>query len=379
MMRPFAVLSAAPRLAVAPWFAPWSGPEGLPRTGWGVLLAMAAGAALVLVLVPPLLRVAWWTGYLDHPEARKSHAQATPLLGGVAVAAATLIAAALAIARLGMPVPAAAWWWGAGAVAAVALGLVDDRFGMAPALKLLLQFGVAALFVAGGVYPGMRFGVWVAAPLALVWLVAMMNAVNFLDNMDGIVGGMSAVLAAGLGLLLFSWGRGAEAFFAFALAGAALAYLRYNFPPAGVFLGDTGSLFLGYTLGGLSLVAAHAGPDVEGSLAGLLILGYPLFDLSFVVVTRLRDGRKVYQGGRDHTTHRLSQLIGGPRATALGVYAWATALTATGVGAAQAHGLWEILPWLVAWALALFAFGLRLARVPVRAAAPAPAAPAATT
>jgi UDP-GlcNAc:undecaprenyl-phosphate GlcNAc-1-phosphate transferase len=151
--------------------------------------------------------------------------------------------------------------------------------------------------------------------------------------------------------------------------------LRFNFSPASVFLGDAGSLFLGYSLGVLSLLAASAGPDIEGSIAGLLILGYPVFDLSFVVVMRLREGRKIYQGGKDHTTHRLSTLIGGPRRTALGVYLWAAALTASGVGVARSQGFWNTLPWLLLWGLALFWFGIRLARVPVRPS-PAPRAPA---
>jgi UDP-GlcNAc:undecaprenyl-phosphate GlcNAc-1-phosphate transferase len=346
------------------------GPEGLPRTGWAVVLAMAAAAAVVLILAPLLRRLAWWTGYLDHPEARKLHTHATPLLGGLAVAVGTFVAAALAVARLHAPAPPATVWWVAGAVAAVGLGLWDDRFGMRPGFKLIFQLLVAGLFFFGGVFPAAGLPDAVGVVLGMIWLVAMMNAVNFLDNMDGIVGGMSAILAAGLGILLFSWGRQAEALIAFSLAGAAAAYLYFNFPPASIFLGDTGSLFLGYSLGALSLVVAQAGPDIQGSVAGLLILGYPVFDLCFVVVTRVRDGRKVYQGGRDHTTHRLNTIVRGPRRTAVGIYVCAAALTASGVGVAQAHGLHETLPWLLAWALALTAFGLRLARVPVKHAAP---------
>lgn len=332
--------------------------------------AALAAAVIVLLLVPPLRRVALHVGYLDHPEARKAHARATPLLGGVAVAAGTLLGAGAVIRQLGVPVSAPAPWWTAGGLLALACGLVDDRFGMHPAVKLLLQGLAAAAFLAGGVYPGAGVAAWLALPLGLLWIVAMMNAVNFLDNMDGIVGGMAAILSCGLGLLLLSWGRHADALLAAALAGASLAFLRFNFSPASVFLGDAGSLFLGYTLASLSLLAAEAGPDIQGSLAGLLILGYPVFDLSFVVLTRIRAGRKIYMGGTDHTTHRLRQLVGGPRRTALAVYAWALALTITGVGAARAQSLEAVFLWLALWALVLLAFGLRLARVPVRPAAP---------
>lgn len=332
---------------------------------WAPAIGFAAAALLALAAIPPLRRFAWWSGYLDHPEARKQHVKATPLLGGAAVALATAIGALIAFSVLRLEAPPASGWWAAGAAAAIVVGLFDDRLGMHPLAKLILQFAIAALFVLGGVFPHAGLGPWLGAPLGMLWLVAMMNAVNFLDNMDGIIGGMTAILAAGLGTLLLFWGHTAEAIFAFALAGASFAFLRYNFPPASIFLGDTGSLFLGYSLGALSLIAAEAGPDVEGSLAGLLILGYPLFDLSFVVVTRWRDGRKIYLGGKDHTTHRLNQLLGDPRRTALGVYAFAFALTATGIGAAAADSFVEIFPWLGAWGLALLAYGLRLSRVPV--------------
>lgn len=356
-------------MIAAPAFSPWTQSQGLSVAVWAALAAVAAAAAVVLLVVPPLRRFAWWTGYLDHPEARKLHVTATPLLGGLAVALGASIGAGALIAHFGLAVPRQALWWEAGAASALVLGLWDDRFGMPPLPKLVLQIAVAGVFLAGGVYPAAGLGPWVGIPLGLLWLVAMMNAINFLDNMDGIVGGISAILACGLGFLLFSWGHHAEAIFAFALAGAALAFLRFNFSPASVFLGDAGSLFLGYSLGALSLLAAEGGPDIEGSVAALLILGYPVFDLSFVVVMRLREGRKIYQGGKDHTTHRLSTMIGGPRRTALGVYLWAAALTASGVGVAKSEGFWNTLPWLILWGLALFWFGIRLARVPVRGAA----------
>lgn len=353
------VLASLPEPSLAP-----------PRALWLALSAIAGAAALVLLLVPPVRRFAWWTGYLDHPEARKLHTHATPLLGGLCVALGAGITTVVLVRVLAVPVPAPAWWWAAGALAALVLGLIDDRFGMHPLPKLFLQIAVAGVFLCGGVYPSGGLGPWVGIPLSLFWIVAMMNAVNFLDNMDGIIGGITAILACGLGVLHLWWGNGLEAIFAFALAGAALGFLRFNFTPASVFLGDAGSLFLGYSLSALSLLAAQAGPDIEGSMAGLLILGYPVFDLSFVVVMRLREGRKIYQGGKDHTTHRLSTLIGGPRRTALGVYLWAAALTASGVGVARSQGFWNTLPWLLLWGLALCWFGIRLARVPVRHSAP---------
>jgi UDP-GlcNAc:undecaprenyl-phosphate/decaprenyl-phosphate GlcNAc-1-phosphate transferase len=348
-----------------PGIVPGIGSEGLARSPWAAPAAALVAAAVVLLLVPPLRGVARRTGYLDHPEARKPHARATPLLGGISVAAGAFVGCGAVIWYLGVHLPGAASWWAFGALAALVLGLVDDRFGMKPGPKLAFQVLAGTLFLAGGSYPTAGLGPLIGLPIALLWIVAVMNAVNFLDNMDGIVSGVSTILATGLGLLLLSWRHDAEALFAFALAGATLAFLRFNFSPASVFLGDAGSLFLGYTLASLSLLAAGVGADIKGLLASLLILGYPVFDLCFVVATRILEGRKIYEGGRDHTTHRLSRLLGGPRRTALGVYACAFFLTWSGVWASRAEGFREILPWIAAWALGLTALGLRLARVPV--------------
>ena len=109
------------------WSSNWLGPEGLTSTAWVMLATAAISAALVLFLVPMLKRVAWWTGYLDHPEARKLHTHATPLLGGLGVALATVIASAVGLNVMALSFPAPAGWWLAGALGALALGLYDDR------------------------------------------------------------------------------------------------------------------------------------------------------------------------------------------------------------------------------------------------------------
>src|SRR4030095_14571586 len=154
-------------MIAAPAFSPWTQSQGLSVAVWAALAALAAAAAVVMLLVPPLRRFAWWTGYLDHPEARKLHTHATPLLGGVSVALGTFIATALLVRYLGVPVPREAWWWGAGAGGALVLGLVDDRFGMPPLPKLILQIAVAGLFLMGGVFPSGGLGPWVGIPLGL--------------------------------------------------------------------------------------------------------------------------------------------------------------------------------------------------------------------
>jgi UDP-GlcNAc:undecaprenyl-phosphate GlcNAc-1-phosphate transferase len=336
----------------------------LAPTTWAAIAAWTSGLAAVLVATPALSRLAWATGYLDHPEARKLHIAATPLLGGLAVALGTALGANLGFWSLDMGLPEPALWWMAGALVAVVVGLIDDRFGMAPAPKLLFQALAAWLFLQGGVYPQRWVGTLAGQAISIVWMVGLMNAINFLDNMDGIVGGVAAICALAFAALLALWGQGHGALFALGLAGAALGFLRYNFAPARIFLGDTGSLFLGYTLGALGLIAARTGPGVSGVLASLLVLGYPLFDTCFVVITRLSEGRKVYIGGRDHTTHRTARILKGTRRTAVWVYAATALLALSGVLLGYSPGATFAIPLVVFWAIVLLIVGRRLARVP---------------
>jgi UDP-GlcNAc:undecaprenyl-phosphate GlcNAc-1-phosphate transferase len=336
----------------------------LSPNSWAALAAWSAGLAAVLVTTPALARVAWATGYLDHPEARKLHISATPLLGGVAVALGTALGANLGFWSLSIGLPPQSLWWMAGALVAVLIGLVDDRVGLGPFPKLALQALAAVLFLRGGTYPQSHVGPVVGQAVSIVWMVGLMNAVNFLDNMDGIVGGVSALCAFAFAALLAVWGHPHESLFALGLAGATVGFLRYNFAPARIFLGDTGSLFLGYTLGALGLISASSGPGWSGVLSTLLVLGYPLFDTTFVVCTRLREGRKIYIGGRDHTTHRMTRVVRGPRRTAVSVYATTAALALSGVVLGFNPGAKFAIPLVVVWAIVLAWVGRRLASIP---------------
>jgi UDP-GlcNAc:undecaprenyl-phosphate GlcNAc-1-phosphate transferase len=255
-------------------------------------------------------------------------------------------------------------------VVALALGLWDDRFGMHPVIKLAGQGVAAALLLSAGTVPDLLLGPVANAVITLVVLVALMNAVNFLDNMNGMVPGLAAIAFAA-----FAWGSAMRgdlgvATVQLALAGACAGFLPYNFPRARVFLGDAGSLFLGYSLGAAAVLALHAGPRGWGQLGPVLVLAYPAFDMIFVVVTRLRDGRKVYLGGRDHTTHRIASVLKCPTRTVLLLWASGAALSASGL---VVQSLNQPMPALLLWGLwsALFLWmGMRLSSVPIEASPP---------
>jgi UDP-GlcNAc:undecaprenyl-phosphate GlcNAc-1-phosphate transferase len=331
-----------------------------------MLVAFFLAAALAFALVPLTIRLAWAVGYLDRPEARKEHLAATALLGGAAVFAASL--GAWLATSPGTPVSSEHWGAGAclaGGLVALLLGLWDDRFGMQPATKLTGQALAAGILLAGGATPELGLPAGVSAALSLVALVALMNAVNFIDNMNGMVGGLSAILLLGFASASVAAGADGLALAQLALAGACVGFLPHNFPRAKIFLGDAGSLLLGYSLGASALLAMQAAPPGWGRLGPLLMLAYPAFDLVFVVVTRLRDGRAVYTGGQDHANHRLATLLQSRSRTVLAV--WVAGAASCGSGLAVLHAN-LMLPALLAaafWVSLLVGCGLRLAAVPV--------------
>jgi UDP-GlcNAc:undecaprenyl-phosphate GlcNAc-1-phosphate transferase len=328
-------------------------------------LPLALAAALIVT--PLAIRLAWAVGYLDHPEARKLHTSATALLGGVGIFVAALGAAlAGGILRFhgsGLDAPRLL----AGAVVALLLGLWDDRFGMHPFFKLAGQGLAAALLLSSGPIPDLHLGAAASVTIAMLALVALMNAVNFLDNMNGMVPGLAALVLVTFASGSLMRGDTGVAAAQLALAGACVGFLPYNFPRARIFLGDAGSLFLGYSLGASAVLALEGGPQGWGQLGPVLVLAYPAFDMIFVVVTRLRDGRKVYLGGRDHTNHRLASVLKCQKRTVLLLWLSGAVLSVSGL---VVQNLNRPLPALLLSGLwmALFLWtGMRLSSVPIEA------------
>ena len=330
-----------------------------------MVLATAFLLALILslVLTPVGTRLAWATGYLDHPEARKLHTTATALLGGAVVFFCALIAWMTSLnVHTVFAFSSEALFIFSGGCLALLLGMWDDRFGMGPRVKFLGQATAAALLLSSGHIPDFGMPVLLNAALALVSLVALMNAVNFLDNMNGVVSGLAAIGLAAAQL---------------AVAGACVGFLRYNFPRAKIFLGDAGSLFLGYCLGASALLAYDGAPAGWGRAGAILVLGYPAFDLFFVVITRLRDGRRLSQGGKDHTNHRIASVLQCQMRTVLLVWFSMAALCASGFVVLRLNQMIPALLLSGLWILLFLVVGLKLSSVPVPRPSPAPPSPAA--
>jgi UDP-GlcNAc:undecaprenyl-phosphate GlcNAc-1-phosphate transferase len=330
------------------------------------LIALAIAAPLAWLLMPLGIRLAWAIGWLDQPEARKLHKHATAVLGGAVVFAAAVIAWSVSLRFIPhSPADWEAWYLLAGAAVTLVLGLWDDRFGMRASVKMLGQAAAATMLISAGLIPHFGLPVGIEAAVTLVALVALMNAVNFLDNMNGMVGGIAPI--AFLGFAWTSLERGANGVAAaqLALAGACLGFLPHNYPKARIFLGDAGSLFLGYSLGASALMTMLGAAPGWGRTGALLILAYPAFDMIFVVVNRTRAGRPVYEAGKDHSNHRLASVLKCPTRTVQLV--WASGAVLCVAGLSMLH-LNRPLPTVLLWGLSTILLcwsGLRLSSVPI--------------
>jgi len=328
----------------------------------GPLAAFALATFAALLLTPLGVRLAWVSGYLDHPEARKLHTAATPLLGGMVVFVAAVVgwlivthASVLQNEVLCLLL---------GGVVALGVGLWDDRFGMSIGIKLVGQIVAVGFLLASGHVPHLGLPLWLDLAVSIFCLVGLMNAVNFLDNMNGVIAGLSAIALAGFAWS--SWQRGAYGLASgqLALAGACAGFLRYNFPRARIFLGDAGSLFLGYSLGASAVLAWTGHPQGWGLAGPVLMVGYPLFDIIFVVVTRTREKRGIHVGGKDHTNHRLANLIGCQTRTVILVWLVGAALCASALVAQSLNRALPTLALLVFWVTLFLLAGIRLSSVP---------------
>ncbi len=213
------------------------------------------------------------------------------------------------------------------------IGLIDDFGVLTPRAKVLGQLVAVFVLVKAGIVVELTFlPEWSRIPVTVLWLVGVSNSFNLLDVMDGLAAGVGVVAAGYLLLVATSGGRVVVAAFTVAIIGALLGFLHFNFHPATIYLGDCGSLFLGLSLGSLAMVMDYTQRSPAGWLAPLYILVVPLVDTAYVMVLRLRAGRRIYHGSPDHFPLRLRRRLGGstPR-TVIAVYAVSAALGAIGL------------------------------------------------
>jgi UDP-GlcNAc:undecaprenyl-phosphate/decaprenyl-phosphate GlcNAc-1-phosphate transferase len=291
-----------------------------------LLVAFGAAAGLAQLSVPLAIRLALATGFMDHPAGYKKHSRATPYLGGLGVMAAALPVALVVGGGSDLLVIVAC------AAGLCLVGTIDDRVHLGPLVRVFAEFAAAfALWQADLGWLLFDEGVLNLA-LTTLWVVGLVNAFNLMDNLDGAAGSVGGVSAAGVGLLAATQGETAIAAAAFALAGACAGFLRFNLArPSRVFLGDGGSMPLGFLLAaGVTAVPATEGFGTAAVFAVVPLVGLAVLDTTMVVVSRLRRGVGVFTGGRDHITHRLLAILGTPQMVALSLAAAQAALCMLG-------------------------------------------------
>ncbi len=272
-----------------------------------VLLIFAGAFLLVAGATPVMRRVALRLGIIDYPGSRKLHPTPVPLLGGVAIYAAVVIALLLyddrrEIVEVTGILVGATWisLW----------GIWDDCRSLRVSLKLVAQLVAALILISSGVRVQLPVSDWLNLILTLVWIIGITNAFNLLDNVDGLCGGVGAVAAAWFLLLASLNGQYLVGAFAAALLGACLGFLIYNFNPARIFMGDAGSLFIGFLMAavGIKLRFPTNVPWITW-MVPILILGVPISDTTLVILSRLRRQRNpLTTPGADHVSHRLMRL-----------------------------------------------------------------------
>ena len=282
------------------------------------LLAFALALAISLYATPLMREAAIRFGIVDRPDGRlKTQREPVPYLGGIAIYLSFLLALTATLRFQSTEVLGLLL---AGAIAVI-LGLIDDFGVLAPGAKLVGQVVAVLTLINASIYIKLSF---LPPPLAIVlsflWLLAITNAFNIIDVMDGLAAGVAAAAAAILFLVAEVNGRHTYALLLAALCGALLGFLRSNFEPARIYMGDTGSMFVGLMLGALAMNNSYTRGNLVASVAPVVILGVPVFDMLFVMYVRYRRGLPIMLGSPDHFALRLRRWRLSTRQTVLASY-----------------------------------------------------------
>ncbi len=297
---------------------------------------MIFGFAASLGLTPLSRQIAMRLGVVDKPNApRKTHKDHKPMMGGLAIYLGLTLSVLLFsppqhIRELMAIV--------AGAGLLTVIGAIDDRYNLSWRLRFLVQFVAAVVLILSGIHFDITGTLLLDVPITLVWVVALTNATNFLDNMDGLTAGLSAIAAGFFLLIAITQGQILVSLLAAAIFGSALGFLTYNFAPSSTFMGDMGALPLGYLLATLAIKLDLTNiPQVAAWIVPVLVLALPIFDINLVVWTRIAEGRSPAEAGRDHTSHRLLTLGFDSRQTLMILYTICLAFGALGLYISQSE------------------------------------------
>ncbi|MBR2681980.1 MAG: undecaprenyl/decaprenyl-phosphate alpha-N-acetylglucosaminyl 1-phosphate transferase [Atopobiaceae bacterium] len=322
---------------------------------WLFLIAFA----VAYVTTPLARKIAWRVDAVDYPGKRRINRKPIPRMGGIAVFAGVAVAIAIqwfGSIHLGWPsdiepsphLHVNYWAIVLACITIFVTGLIDDKYSLKPKQKLLGQLAAAIIAVCGGLVIGVIVNPftnelidlgWFAYPLTVIYLVAYSNIINLIDGLDGLATGISCISSITMFALSMMAGRYDAATLSIAVAGATLAFLRYNFNPASIFLGDSGALFLGFALGTVSLLSVTRIAGLTTIIVPLVIAGIPIIDTFSAIVRRSRAHVSIGHADRGHIHHRLMEEGFDQRQAVLLIYAW-TALLCVGSFAMTQVSVW---------------------------------------
>jgi UDP-GlcNAc:undecaprenyl-phosphate GlcNAc-1-phosphate transferase len=298
------------------------------------LIAFLISVTVVLWTIPDVKTIGLKLGIVDRPNARKIHQDPVVRVGGVSIFAGTLIALTIVwmLGGFSMVSPSRGWEiWGVaiGSIAFFFIGLADDLFNLTPISRLLMQLAVATLCWFMGVridflsvpFSNLIHIEWLSLPVTVIWLVGMANAINWIDGVDGLAAGVSGIAAVVMLIVTLFMNQQAAALMAAALAGGALGFLRYNFNPAQIFMGDGGAYFMGFTLAGIGAIGLVKSTAITAVILPYLILAVPIIDMSAVILSRISKGKSPFVADKSHLHHWLLKAGISQRLTVLFIYA----------------------------------------------------------
>lgn len=273
-----------------------------------ILLAFIISFVVAFATTPLVKKLAVKIGAIDIPdEERRVHKKPTPLVGGLAIFFGFLVSTLLFSRKdmefMGMLI---------GSVVIVILGIFDDKYNLSAKLKLLMQIIAAAIPVFMGVrieriilpFFEFEFG-WISYPVTILWIVALTNAVNLIDGLDGLATGVSSIASLSMFCVALMQGDFVSAVLTAALVGSCFGFLPYNFNPASIFMGDTGSTFLGFVMATVSVTGLFKMHAIISFAVPFIAFGIPIFDTSFAIFRRIKEHRPIMSPDRGHLHHRL--------------------------------------------------------------------------
>ena len=314
----------------------------LSAYGFPFLLAMFVS----YVLTPYIKKLAFKIGAIDKPDNRKVHKKIMPRLGGLAIYIAFM---AGAIASLEMT-------WDIigillGGTVIVAIGILDDKYQLPAKVKLLGQIAAACVLVLFDIriewinnpFGGYYYLDLLSIPLTIFWVISFTNVVNLIDGLDGLAAGVSAIASVTVILVSVQMGYYHVAVMTAALAGGIVGFIRYNFNPATIFMGDTGSMFIGYMLAAISVYGAVKTAATVALLVPAIALGLPIMDTAFAIMRRYSNGKPIFQPDKGHLHHRLLAMGMNQKQAVLLMYAITAALGIAAVLWAEFDGFYAAL------------------------------------